>query len=120
MRRVTIAVIGNGKTSRANVEALLNDTIESFDETYIALIYDKTPSEGVVWAKDKVARIRATSTKADASRDANDAAILEAQEKEAERQRQQGCRKLLLSSLQRVGSTGSNSEAEEMRDEDDE
>ena len=51
MRRVTIAVIGNGKTSRANVEALLNDTIESFDETYIALIYDKTPSEGVVWAK---------------------------------------------------------------------
>ena len=51
MRRVTIAVIGNGKTSRANVEALLNDTIESFDETYISLIYDKTPSEGVVWAK---------------------------------------------------------------------
>ena len=51
MRRVTIAVIGNGKTSRANVEALLNDTIESFDETYVALIYDKTPSEGVVWAK---------------------------------------------------------------------
>ena len=51
MRRVTIAVIGNGKTSRANVEALLNDTIESFDETYIALIYDKTPSEGVVWSK---------------------------------------------------------------------
>jgi hypothetical protein len=46
MRRVTIAVIGNGKTSRANVEALLNDTIESFDETYVALIYDKTPSEG--------------------------------------------------------------------------
>jgi len=51
MRRVTIAVIGNGKTSRANVEALLNDTIESFDETYIALIYDKAPSDGVVWAK---------------------------------------------------------------------
>lgn len=77
-------------------------------------------TEGVVWAKDKIARIRATSTKADAARDANDAAILEAQEKEAERQRQQGCRKQLLSSLQRVGSTGSNSEAEEMRDEDDE
>ena len=51
MRRVTIAVIGNGKTSRANVEALLNDTIESFDESYIALIYDKTPSEGVTWSK---------------------------------------------------------------------
>ena len=51
MRRVTIAVIGNGKTSRANVEALLNDTIESFDETYLALIYDNTPSEGVTWSK---------------------------------------------------------------------
>jgi len=51
MRRVTIAVIGNGKTSRANVEALLNDTIESFDETHVALVYDKAPSEGVVWAR---------------------------------------------------------------------
>lgn len=51
MRRVTIAVIGNGKTSRANVEALLNDTIESFDETHLALIYDNTPSEGVTWSK---------------------------------------------------------------------
>jgi hypothetical protein len=51
MRRVTIAVIGNGKTSRANVEALLNDTIESFDETFLALIYDSTPSEGVTWSK---------------------------------------------------------------------
>ena len=68
----------------------------------------------------KIARIRATSTKADAARDANDAAIVEAQEKEEERQRQQGCRKQLLSSLQRVGSTGSNSEGEEMFDEDDE
>ena len=76
--------------------------------------------DGVVWAKDKIARIRATSTKADAARDANDAAIVEAQEKEEERQRQQGCRKQLLSSLQRVGSTGSNSEGEEMFDEDDE
>jgi hypothetical protein len=43
-------------------------------------------TDGVVWAKDKIARIRATSTKADAARDANDAAILEAQEKEEERQ----------------------------------
>ena len=56
-------------------------------------------TDGVVWAKDKIARIRATSTKADAARDANDAAIVEAQEKEEERQRQQGCRKQLLSSL---------------------
>jgi hypothetical protein len=45
-------------------------------------------TDGVVWAKDKIARIRATSTKADAARDANDAAILEAQEKEEERQSQ--------------------------------
>lgn len=51
MRRVTIAVIGNGKTSRANVEALLKDSVESFDESHIALIYDKKPSEGVVWSK---------------------------------------------------------------------
>ena len=51
MRRVTIAVIGNGKTSRANVDTLLNDTIESFDETHLALIYDNTPSEGVTWSK---------------------------------------------------------------------
>ena len=77
-------------------------------------------TDGVVWAKDKIARSRATSTKVDSARDANDAAIVEAQEKEEERQRQQGCRKQLLSSLQRVGSTGSNSEGEEMFDEDDE
>ena len=51
---------------------------------------------------------------------ANDAAILEAQENKAELERQQGCRKKLLSSLQRVTSAGSNSEAEEMHDQDDE
>lgn len=51
MRRVTIAVIGNGKTTRSNVDALLGDIIDSVDEATIALVYDKTPADGATWAK---------------------------------------------------------------------
>jgi hypothetical protein len=51
MRRVTIAVIGNGKTTRSNVDALLSDMVDSVDQMSIIVIYDKTMSEGVVWAK---------------------------------------------------------------------
>jgi hypothetical protein len=57
MRRVTIAVIGNAKTTRANLEALISDVIDSVDEAGIVTVYDKTPSDGVTWAtqyaKDK-------------------------------------------------------------------
>jgi hypothetical protein len=51
MRRVTIAVIGNAKTTRANVEALISDVVDSVDEAAIATVYDETPSEGIVWAQ---------------------------------------------------------------------
>jgi hypothetical protein len=51
MRRVTIAVIGNAKTTRANVEALISDVVDSVDEAIIATVYDKTQSEGIIWAE---------------------------------------------------------------------
>lgn len=51
MRRVTIAVIGNAKTTRANLEALISDVVDSVDEAIIATVYDKNPSEGIVWAE---------------------------------------------------------------------
>lgn len=51
MRRVTIAVIGSAKTTRANVEALISDVLDSVDEATIALVYDTEASDGQVWAK---------------------------------------------------------------------
>jgi hypothetical protein len=51
MRRVTIAVIGNAKTTRANVEALISDVVDSVDEAIIATVYDKNPSDGILWAE---------------------------------------------------------------------
>jgi hypothetical protein len=51
MRRVTIAVIGNAKTTRANVEALISDVVDSVDEAIIATVYDQTPSDGIIWAE---------------------------------------------------------------------
>jgi len=51
MRRVTIAVMGNGKTTRANVEALIGDIVDSVDEAAIAAVYDKEKSDGVTWAQ---------------------------------------------------------------------
>jgi len=51
MRRVTIAVIGNAKTTRANVEALIGDVVDSVDEAIIATVYDKEPSDGILWAE---------------------------------------------------------------------
>jgi hypothetical protein len=51
MRRVTIAVIGNAKTTRANVEALISDVVDSVDEAIIATVYDKVPSDGITWAE---------------------------------------------------------------------
>lgn len=50
MRRVTIAVMGNGKTTRANVEALISDVVDSVDEAIIAIVYDEKKSDGVEWA----------------------------------------------------------------------
>lgn len=49
MRRVTIAVIGNGKTSRANVEALLSDFLESVDKADLAVLANHQ-SEAATWA----------------------------------------------------------------------
>ena len=51
MRRVTIAVIGNAKTTRANVEALISDIVDSVDEAVIALVYDENQSEGQTWVQ---------------------------------------------------------------------
>jgi hypothetical protein len=51
MRRVTIAVIGNAKTTRANVEALISDIVDSVDEAAIVTVFDKKQSEGQVWAE---------------------------------------------------------------------
>jgi hypothetical protein len=50
MRRVTMVVMGNGKTTRSNVEALLSDIIDSADLATLAVVYDKTMPEGAVWA----------------------------------------------------------------------
>jgi len=51
MRRVTIVVIGNGKSTRANVEALISDVADSSDEVTIATVYGSKQSEGQVWAE---------------------------------------------------------------------
>jgi hypothetical protein len=51
MRRVTIAVIGNAKTTRANVEALISDVVDSVDEAIIATVYDQSQSDGILWAE---------------------------------------------------------------------
>jgi hypothetical protein len=75
---------------------------------------DAGDAAGVLWAKGKIAKLRETSNKADIARDANEADILEAQEKEQERQRVQGCRKKLLSSLEHTGSKDSNSDGDHM------
>lgn len=50
MRRVTIVVSGNAKTTRANVEALIADMADSVDELELAVVYDKAPSSGQTWA----------------------------------------------------------------------
>jgi len=55
MRRVTIAVIGNAKTTRANVEALIGDVVDSVDEAIIATVYDQKPSDGILWAEQYAA-----------------------------------------------------------------
>ena len=51
MRRVTIAVIGNAKTTRANVEALISDIVDSVDEAAIVTVFDKKQSDGQIWAE---------------------------------------------------------------------
>ena len=48
---------------------------------------DADDTEGVVWAKGKIAKLRETSTKPDVAHDTNDSDIVEAQEKEQELQR---------------------------------
>jgi hypothetical protein len=77
---------------------------------------DAGDAAGVLWAKGKIAKLRETSNKADIARDANETDILEAQEKEQERQRVQGCRKKLLSSLEHTGSKDSNSDGDDMNE----
>lgn len=51
MRRVTIVVIGNGKSNRSNVESLISDVADSMDEVTIATVYGTKQSEGQVWAE---------------------------------------------------------------------
>lgn len=50
MRRLTAVVIGNAKTTRANVDALLKDVADSSDEFDVAFVYGETKSEAQVWA----------------------------------------------------------------------
>jgi len=50
MRRVTIAVIGNAKTTRANLEALIGDVVESVDQATVVTVYNEAPSEALIWA----------------------------------------------------------------------
>lgn len=51
MRRVTIVVIGNGKSTRSNVESLISDVADSMDEVTVATVYNTKQSEGQVWAE---------------------------------------------------------------------
>lgn len=51
MRRVTIVVIGNAKTTRANVDALIGDIVDSVDEAAVVTVFDKKQSEGQIWAE---------------------------------------------------------------------
>lgn len=51
MRRVTIAVIGNAKSTRANVEALITDMADAMDSVAIATVYNEKQSDGQVWAQ---------------------------------------------------------------------
>jgi hypothetical protein len=46
-----IYVVGNGKTSRANVEALIDDYIYANPELQIHFHYEKAMSEGQFWLK---------------------------------------------------------------------
>ncbi len=51
MRRVTIAVIGNAKSTRANVEALITDMVEAMDSVALATVYKDKQSDGQIWAE---------------------------------------------------------------------
>jgi hypothetical protein len=42
--------MGNGKTTRANVEALIGDVVDSVDEAVIAIVYNEKKSDGVEWS----------------------------------------------------------------------
>lgn len=56
MRLQTVVIIGNGKTSRANVEAILSDVITVHKENIqFAFIARSTQSEGITWAQQYVA-----------------------------------------------------------------
>jgi hypothetical protein len=46
-----IFVVGNGKTSRANVEALIDDYIYANPKLHIQFHYEKVMSEGQFWLK---------------------------------------------------------------------
>lgn len=50
MRRVTMVVIGNGNSSRANIEALIGDFLDSVDKADFAYVSSKK-SEGVTRAE---------------------------------------------------------------------
>lgn len=51
MRRVTIAVIGNAKSTRANVEALITDMADAMDSVALATVYKDKQSDGQIWAE---------------------------------------------------------------------
>ena len=55
MRRVTIVVMGNGKTTRANVDALLDDMLDSVDEMRVAIVYDKEMNQELTWVQQYAA-----------------------------------------------------------------
>lgn len=55
MRLQTIVVVGNGKTSRANVEAILGDAFLVNKEVKINFVARTTQSEGLTWAQQYTA-----------------------------------------------------------------
>lgn len=51
MDKSYIVILGNGVTSRANLEALIEDFFYAKDkETYLVIAFDKVPSQGQVFA----------------------------------------------------------------------
>lgn len=50
MENQTVMIAGSGKTTRANVEALMEDHYYVNKNAVLVLLYDKTPSEAQVWA----------------------------------------------------------------------
>lgn len=50
MENQTVMIAGSGKTTRANIEALMEDYYYANKNAVLVLLYDKAPSDAQVWA----------------------------------------------------------------------